>query len=58
MTNNTEHDLPPTANTDLEKAFDRGWLMAAKWAGRDDLHCDMDSPAYQKQRAKLLSDLE
>lgn len=50
-------ELPPTANTHEERAFDQGWLLAAQWAKRDDLPCDMDSPAYQAQRAAKLSAL-
>lgn len=47
-------DLPPTGSTGDERAFDAGWLMCARWANRDDLNSDMDSPAYQAQRAQHL----
>jgi len=53
----SDGQLPPTASNRDEAAFDAGWLLAARWAERDDLHCDMDSPAYQRDRAALLAAL-
>lgn len=36
------------------QAFDRGWIMAAAWTKRDDIVSDMDSAAYQIERAAQL----
>lgn len=38
----------------ISEAFDAGWRMAAEWAGRDDLPCDMWSAAYQVNKARVL----
>ena len=35
-------------------AYAAGWASAAKWAGRNDLMADIDSPAYQAERARKL----
>jgi hypothetical protein len=35
---------PPSVSP--ECAFELGWRTAANWAGRDDLHADIGSPAY------------
>lgn len=34
----------------LEKAYELGFLEAARWASRDDLRHDITSPAYLTQR--------
>lgn len=34
--------------------FERGWGTAANWANRDDLHEDIDSPAYLAEREAAL----
>jgi hypothetical protein len=36
------------------EAFDTGWILATKWAKRDDLICDMDSPAYKRDKTATL----
>lgn len=48
-------ELPPTARNRDEELFDQGWLMAAKWTKRDDLHADMDAPSYIEQRAQRIA---
>jgi hypothetical protein len=35
-------------------AFDKGWVGAARWAKRDDLLADLDSPAYLRERDEAL----
>lgn len=35
---------------DAEKHYAAGWIAAAKWAERDDLISDIDSPAYIADR--------
>jgi hypothetical protein len=35
-------------------AFDKGWVAAARWAKRDDLLADLDSPAYLRERDAAL----
>lgn len=32
----------------LKQAFKEGWKAAAKWAKRDDLLADINSPAYER----------
>ena len=34
-----------------EEAYKQGWFGAADWAHRDDLVDDVDSPAYNRERA-------
>ena len=41
---------------DRSEAFDVGWIVALKWAKRDDLLCDMDSSEYKSGRAAVLGD--
>lgn len=38
----------------LRMAYAFGWLMAAAWAGRDDLSADIDSPQYIIDRDGVL----
>lgn len=38
----------------LKWAFRQGWYMCARWAGRDDLDFDVDSPAFISQRDEIL----
>lgn len=38
----------------LRRAYREGWTAAANWAGRNDLHYDVDSPAYlHEQNVRL-----
>lgn len=41
--------------TKLEQAFKEGWLVAANWAGRDDLVYDIDSSAYYRDMRAALA---
>lgn len=45
------------APTKLQRAYARGWHAAASWAGRLDLHSDVGSPAYERERDAALKDL-
>lgn len=36
-------------------AYSAGWRQCAKWAGREDLIADIDSPAYEADRAAALA---
>lgn len=38
----------------VTEAYDAGWIECTKWAKRDDLICDMDSPAYKRDRDRAL----
>ncbi|MET3654036.1 hypothetical protein [Dyella japonica] len=40
---------------EVEFAYAMGWRRAAIWADRDDLICDIDSPAYEKEMQAALS---
>ena len=40
-----------------QEAYDLGWLRCVEWSGRDDLVCDMQSPAYLKGRTATLNAL-
>lgn len=44
-------------NNLINLAFEAGWLLAAKWAGRDDLQHDTGSPAYTRDRDNRLAGL-
>jgi hypothetical protein len=39
----------------LQDAYREGWHACARWAKRDDLHCDVGSPKYLKEMAEALS---
>ena len=43
--------VPPAVN----KAFDEGFRLCARWANRDDLHHDIGSPAYSSDKEKFLA---
>jgi len=38
----------------IESAYEQGWREAADWTNADDLICDIDSPAYIKDRDRRL----
>ncbi len=47
------HKLPEQVEAlraDADKHYAAGWIAAAKWAERDDLISDIDSPAYIADR--------
>ena len=39
------------------RGYAAGWAAAAQWAKRDDLICDVDSPAYIQERGAVLNKL-
>ena len=41
----------------VARAYQEGWHECAEWAGRDDLHPDVDSKAYEVARDKRLARL-
>lgn len=41
----------------LQRAYALGWHASARWAGRLDLHSDVDSPAYERERDAALKDI-
>ena len=42
----------------IRQAYLLGWIKAARWANRDDLIDDIDSPAYTKDADAALAELE
>lgn len=41
----------PLSKKQIEFAYSMGWRRAAIWADRDDLICDIDSPAFERDMA-------
>lgn len=39
----------------MSKEYNAGWKMAARWAQRDDLWADINSPAFLRDKAVALS---
>lgn len=71
MTNGTEQQQLAAADSDttttytdryldslLHKAYAAGWCEAAQWAHRDDLACDVGSPAYLEARDEHIAELD
>ena len=56
LLNNADALLAKSAAYDalVLRAYQEGWHECAEWAGRDDLHPDVDSKAYADARDKRL----
>ena len=55
--NHTKTIPARTHASDMDRAYAAGWIAASRWAGRDDLQADIDSPAYERDRRFALNQI-